>query len=97
MNISCDSLQRDRFQAITRRDALDSVLEGIDAAIAAGFDPVKVNVVCMAGINDDEVVDFATFGRERGVEVRFIEWMPLDFDHRWDRAKVSIQVREADD
>lgn len=92
VNISLDSLQRDRFLALTRRDALDDVLAGIDAAVAAGFAPVKVNVVCMAGVNDDEVVDFARFGRERGVEVRFIEWMPLDGGHTW--SPVSVMPGE---
>src|SRR5215210_4671554 len=56
VNISLDSLRRDRFVELTRRDELDHVLEGIDAAIDAGFDPVKVNVVCMEGVNDDEIV-----------------------------------------
>ena len=88
VNISLDSLQRDRFIELTRRDELDHVLDGIDAAIDAGFDPVKVNVVCMDGVNDGEIVDFATFGRERGVEVRFIEFMPLDGGHTWKRATV---------
>ena len=88
VNISLDSLRRDRFLELTRRDELASVLDGIDAALEAGFDPVKVNVVCMDGVNDDEVVDFATFGRERGVEVRFIEWMPLDAGHTWERVRV---------
>jgi GTP 3',8-cyclase len=88
INISCDSLRPDRFEAITRRNALDAVLEGIDAALDAGFDPVKVNCVLMRGINDDEVVDFATFGRERGVVVRFIEFMPLDASHDWGMDKV---------
>ena len=88
VNISIDSLQRDRFIELTRRDELEHVLDGIDAAKAAGFDPVKVNVVCMDGVNDDEVVDFATFGRERDVEVRFIEWMPLDAGHTWERVRV---------
>ena len=88
VNISLDSLHRDRFLALTRRDGLHQVLEGIDAAVDAGFDPVKVNVVLMAGINDDEVVDFATFGRERGIEVRFIEFMPLDADGAWDARRV---------
>jgi len=88
VNISCDSLRRDRFAAITRRDALPQVLEGIDAALAAGFDPVKVNVVTMRGVNDDEAVDFAAFGRERGVVVRFIEFMPLDADGAWSMEKV---------
>jgi GTP 3',8-cyclase len=88
VNISLDSLRRDRFEELTRRDELASVLDGIDAAIEAGFDPVKVNVVCMDGVNDDEIVDFATFGRDRGVEVRFIEWMPLDAGHTWERTRV---------
>ena len=88
LNISCDSLRRDRFAEITKRDRLPEVLEGIDAAIAAGFDPVKVNVVAMRGLNDDELVDFATFGREKGVTVRFIEVMPLDAQQEWSRDKV---------
>ncbi len=83
VNISCDSLQRERFQAMTRRDALHQVLDGIDAALAAGMHPVKVNAVVVRGMNDDEVVDFATFGRERGVTVRFIEFMPLDGGEDW--------------
>jgi GTP 3',8-cyclase len=83
VNISCDSLRPDRFRAITRRDALPAVLDGIDAALEAGFDPVKVNVVTVRGVNDDEAVDFAAFGRDKGVEVRFIEFMPLDADHAW--------------
>jgi cyclic pyranopterin phosphate synthase len=88
VNISLDSLRPERFAALTRRDDLAGVLAGIDAALAAGFDPVKLNVVCMEGVNDDEVVDFATFGRDRGVEVRFIEFMPLDADHSWSAVKV---------
>ncbi len=83
INISCDSLRRDRFADITHRDALPQVLDGIDAALEAGFSPVKVNAVLMRGVNDDEVVDFATFGREKGVVVRFIEFMPLDADGAW--------------
>src|SRR5579859_644080 len=71
INISCDSLRPERFLALTRRDALDRVLDGVDAAIEAGFDPVKINCVLMRGINDDEIVDLATFGRERGIVVRF--------------------------
>ncbi len=83
INISCDSLRADRFAAITHRDALPQVLDGIDAALEAGFSPVKVNAVLLRGVNDDEVVDFATFGREKGVTVRFIEFMPLDADGAW--------------
>src|SRR3954467_1408463 len=88
VNISCDSLRADRFFEMTKRDALDKVLDGIDAAIEAGFDPVKVNCVLMRGVNDDEVVDFARFGRERGVEGGFIEFMPLDADGTWGPQKV---------
>jgi cyclic pyranopterin phosphate synthase len=88
VNISLDSLRPDRFLEMTRRDALDRVLEGIDAALEAGFERVKVNCVLMRGVNDDEVVEFARFGRERGVEVRFIEFMPLDADGAWGPSKV---------
>lgn len=88
INISCDTLRRERFAEITKRDRLPQVLDGIDAAVAAGFDPVKLNVVAMRGVNDDELVDFAAFGREMGVTVRFIEVMPLDAQHEWSREKV---------
>ena len=88
INISCDSLRADRFAEITRRDSLAAVLDGIDAAKSAGFDPVKINCVLMRGVNDDEIVDFARFGREQGVTIRFIEFMPLDADDRWQRGSV---------
>ena len=83
VNISIDSLRRETFLALTRRDELDRVLAGIDAALAAGLDPVKVNAVVIRGVNDDEVVDIAAFGREKGVGVRFIEFMPLDAQGEW--------------
>ncbi len=88
INVSLDSLRPDRFAELTRRDELDRVLAGIDAAVSVGLDPVKVNVVVVRGLNDDEVVDFASFGRDRDVTIRFIEYMPLDADHRWDRSAV---------
>jgi GTP 3',8-cyclase len=91
VNISLDTLDRGRFEEMTRRDELAHVLDGIDAACEAGFDPVKINAVVMRGINDDEIVDLATFGRERAVEVRFIEWMPLDAGGGWDSAQVVGQ------
>lgn len=90
-NISLDTLKRDRFEQMTRRDDLDNVLAGIDAAIVAGFSPVKVNAVIQRGVNDDEIVDLATFGRECGVEMRFIEFMPLDAEGNWDSAQVLSQ------
>src|ERR1700722_12933684 len=83
INISCDSLRPERFAAITNRDALHQVLAGIDASLAAGLDPVKVNCVVVRGLNDDEILDFAAFGRAKGVELRFIEWMPLDGGGQW--------------
>jgi cyclic pyranopterin phosphate synthase len=92
INISCDSLRPERFAEMTRRDALPAVLDGIDAAIAAGLAPVKVNVVLVRGVNDDEIVDFATFGRERGVTVRFIEFMPLDAGGGWNGDQVVSQA-----
>ncbi len=91
INVSLDSLRAYRFAELTLRDELGRVLEGIDAALAAGLDPVKVNVVVIRGVNDDELVDFARFGRDRGVAVRFIEFMPLDADQAWtDRSVVGI-------
>jgi hypothetical protein len=89
VNISLDSLDRARFERMTRRDELDNVLDGIEAAKEAGFDPVKINAVVERGVNDDEIVDLATFGRERDVEVRFIEFMPLDAPGSWVRDKVN--------
>jgi cyclic pyranopterin phosphate synthase len=88
LNVSLDSLRPERFLELTRRDELPAVLAGIRAAVAAGFDPVKVNVVVVRGVNDDEIVDFARFGRDEGVVVRFIEFMPLDAEERWDRDAV---------
>ena len=88
INVSLDSLQRDRVVELTRRDCLAQVLDGIDAAIDAGLSPVKVNAVLVRGVNDDELIDFATFGRERGVSVRFIEFMPLDATGEWTADKV---------
>jgi cyclic pyranopterin phosphate synthase len=86
--ISCDSLLRHRFAEMTRRDALDKVLAGMRAAEAAGLTPIKVNCVVIGGTNDDEVVDFAGWARETGYEIRFIEYMPLDAEHAWERNKV---------
>ena len=92
VNISLDSLQAERFAAITKRDALDQVLGGIHAAVAAGLAPVKLNVVAMRGVNDDEIVTFARFGREHGVEIRFIEFMPLDAQGEWRADLVLTQA-----
>jgi cyclic pyranopterin phosphate synthase len=77
-NISLDTLREDRFTAIARRPGLEKVLDGIDAAIAVGLSPIKINTVVMRGSNDDELEDFAKLTRERAVHVRFIEVMPVE-------------------
>lgn len=88
VNVSCDSLRRERFAAIRRRGDLDVVLHAMDAAERAGLSPLKVNVVLLRGENDDEILDFALFARETGRIVRFIEFMPLDVQGRWDRSQL---------
>ncbi|MCG3163195.1 MAG: GTP 3',8-cyclase [Acidobacteria bacterium] len=88
ITISLDSLTPDRFALLTGRNELTQVLDGIDAAIEAGLSPVKINSVAMRGINDDQAVDFARFAREKGVHVRFIEFMPLDNGKVWRREMV---------
>ncbi len=93
VNISLDTLDRDKFQRMTRRDELINVLDGIKAAQESGFAPVKINAVIERGTNDDEIVDLATFGREQNVEVRFIEFMPLDAEGHW----LSNQVVSQDE
>lgn len=93
ITISCDSLKRDVFREITRRDELQSVLDGVDAAIAAGFPSPKINCVVIRGMNDTEVADFADFAREKGISMRFIEYMPLDNGHQWDR-DILVSGRE---
>jgi GTP 3',8-cyclase len=96
VTVSCDSLLRHRCAEMTRRDALDRVLAGIERARAAGLLPVKVNCVVIAGTNDDEAIAFAGLARRTGVEVRFIEYMPLDADERWDGDRVvpSSTIRD---
>ena len=93
INISMDSVHREKFARITRTDAYDRVLRGIEAAQAAGLEPVKVNVVLVRGFNDDEVADFAAFARERRLIVRFIEFMPLGADRNW-RRELVVTARE---
>ena len=91
INVSLDSLIPERFFAMTRRDELHNVLAGITEAKAAGFDPVKINAVVERGTNDDEIIPLAQFGRDNGVEVRFIEFMPLDATNEWERKNVLSQ------
>ena len=91
VNISLDTLDRAKFEQMTRRDELPRVLAGIDAAIGAGFSSVKINAVVERGVNDNEILDLAEFGRAKGVEVRFIEFMPLDAEGHWLSDKVVSQ------
>src|SRR3954465_10339631 len=88
-NVSIDSLQRARFYAMTRRDALPRVLRGLEALAAhPEAHPIKVNAVALRGFTEDEVLPFARFAREHPYEVRFIEFMPLDADRAWTRDQV---------
>jgi cyclic pyranopterin phosphate synthase len=93
LNVSLDTLRRDRFKTITRRDRLADVLDGLAAARAAGLAPVKINSVLMRGVNSDEAVDLLDFAVANGHELRFIEQMPLDAQHAWDR-KQMVSARE---
>lgn len=88
MTLSLDTLDTLRFREITGVDNLEEVFEAIESARLHGFEPVKINAVIVRGVNDDELVDFARFARSTDVEMRFIEYMPLDSGHEWDRSKV---------
>lgn len=88
VTISLDSLKRENFQKITGVDKLEEVLAAIEAAQSAGLNPVRLNAVVVRGWNDTEIVDLARFARETGVSMRFIEYMPLDSAHEWDRQSV---------
>jgi GTP 3',8-cyclase len=91
LNIHLDTLDRERFERITRRDELPRVLDGIAAAKAAGFEQLKLNAVVVTGLNECDVVPLARYCRENGIEPRFIEFMPLDAQHIWDRKRVVSQ------
>lgn len=94
INISLDTLKQDRFKEITRFGTLDDVLSGIDAASEAGFFPVKLNVVVMRGVNDDEILDLARLARKRPLHVRFIELMPIGDYFRQDRIVPAREIFE---
>jgi len=97
VTISLDSLRRERFKEITGVDALENVLDSIETAKRVGLTPVKINAVLVRGRNDDEIVDFAGFAREYDVKMRFIEFMPLDAGHDWNRNQIvpAKEIREA--
>ena len=88
INISLDSLKPHKFLEITRRDMFRQTLDGIQAAADAGFHPIKINAVGINGFNHDELEDFGRWARETGYIVRFIEYMPLDAQHKWEMNKV---------
>jgi GTP 3',8-cyclase len=88
VNVSLDTLDRDRFVQIARRDRLADVLAGLEAAVAAGLEPVKVNAVLVRGVNDDEAVPLLRWALDRGYRLRFIEQMPLDAQHGWHREEM---------
>ncbi len=85
VTISLDSLQKEKFQRMTGVDKLIEVLDAIRAAKRAGLEPVRINAVVVRGWNDDEIVDLAEFARENALSMRFIEYMPLDSAHEWDK------------
>lgn len=85
VNVSLDTVRRDTFTELTRRDRLADVVAGLEAAAAAGLTPVKVNAVLMRGVNDDQAGELLGWCVERGYELRFIEQMPLDAQHGWSR------------
>jgi cyclic pyranopterin phosphate synthase len=87
INISLDTLDSQRFREVARRDGLDQVLEGIAAAKEAGFEPIKVNAVVIRGVTDQDVVPLARYAREHGLEMRYIEYMPIGAE-AWERGKV---------
>ncbi|HKV37457.1 MAG TPA: GTP 3',8-cyclase MoaA [Pyrinomonadaceae bacterium] len=96
VTISLDSLKGDVFKRMTGVDVLEKVLAGIAAAKEAGLEPIKINAVIVRGHNENEVADFAAFAREHDVKMRYIEFMPLDSGHEWDRADVvsGKEIRE---
>jgi cyclic pyranopterin phosphate synthase len=87
LNVHLDTLDRERFHHITRRDDLPKVMAGIEAALRLGYS-VKLNAVAVKDLVEADIVPLARFGRERGIEVRYIEFMPLDAQNLWDRGKV---------
>jgi GTP 3',8-cyclase len=96
LNIHLDTLDRDRFRQITRRDDLPRVQAGIEAAVEAGFERIKINIVAVRGLVEPDIVPMARYCRERGFEPRYIEFMPLDAQSLWGRNRVltADEIRE---
>lgn len=87
LNISLDTLKADKYEKITRRKGWEKVMMGIDLALQLNFNPVKINCVLMKGFNDDEILDFVEFTKDRNVDVRFIEYMPFT-GNKWEVEKM---------
>jgi cyclic pyranopterin phosphate synthase len=96
INVSLDTMDPVKFQELTRRTGFEQVIEGILAAREAGFHPVKVNAVAIKGVTEADVVPLGRFGREHGLEMRFIEYMPLDAGNLWEREKVLFAAEILD-
>jgi cyclic pyranopterin phosphate synthase len=90
INVHLDTLDRERFKQITRRDDLGRVLEGIEVCQSLGYGPIKINAVGVKNLVEPDIVPLARFGRERGIEIRYIEFMPLDAQNLWDRERVLL-------
>ncbi len=90
INVHLDTLDRERFQRITRRDDLPRVLQGLETCRRLGFHPIKINCVAVKNLVEPDLVPLARFGRENGYEIRFIEFMPLDAQGIWDRGRVLL-------
>jgi cyclic pyranopterin phosphate synthase len=90
LNVHLDTLDRERFKQITRRDELGRVLDGIETCRRLGFGPIKINAVAVKNLLEPDLVPLALYGRERDIEIRFIEFMPLDAQGLWDRGKVLL-------
>ncbi len=90
LNIHLDTLDRERFKKITRRDELDKVLHAIELCREIGYGPIKINAVAVKNLVEEDIVPLARYGRERGIEIRYIEFMPLDSQNLWDRGRVLL-------
>jgi len=90
LNVHLDTLDRERFKQITRRDDLDRVLAGIDTCLRLGYGPIKINAVAVKNLVEPDIVPLARYGRERGIEIRYIEFMPLDAQGLWERDRVLL-------
>ncbi len=88
INVHVDTLDRERFIEITRRDELGGILEGIEECRRLGYGPIKINAVAVKGLTEPDIVPLARYGREKGIEIRYIEFMPLDAQNIWDRSRV---------